>query len=57
MGGLAEIITDFFNSIDSDQLIARYFLDFNDGAIKQQRKKHWDGSDEEFVDPMPHVDN
>jgi hypothetical protein len=46
-----------FTAFDPDQLIARYFLDFNDDAIKQQRKKHWDGSDEEFVDPMPHVDN
>ena len=46
-----------FTAFNPEQLVARYFLDFNDGAIKQQRKKHWDGSDEEFIDPMPHVEN
>jgi SAM domain (Sterile alpha motif) len=46
-----------FTAFDPGQLIARYFLDFNDGAIKEQREEHWDGSDEEFVDPLIHVEN
>jgi hypothetical protein len=46
-----------FTAFDPGQLIARYFLDFNDGAIKEQREEHWDGSDEEFVAPMPYVEN
>ena len=44
-----------FTASDPDKLIAWYFIDFNDGAIKEQREKHWDGSDEEFLDPMPLV--
>jgi len=46
-----------FTAFDPGQLIARYFLDFNEGAIKEQQEEHWDGSEEEFVDPMPHVEN
>ena len=46
-----------FTAFDPGQLIARYFLDFNDGAIKEQREEHWDCSDEQFVDPMPYVEN
>lgn len=40
-----------------DQLICWYFLDFNAGALAEQRAKHWDGSEEELLDPLPHVDN
>jgi hypothetical protein len=46
-----------FTAFDPGQLIDRYFLDVNDGAIKEQREEHWDGSDEEFVDPLIHVEN
>ena len=46
-----------FTALDPGQLTARYFLDFNEGALKEQREEHWDGSEEEFVDPMPRVEN
>lgn len=46
-----------FTAFDPGQLIARYFLDFNEGALEEQREEHWDGSDEEFLDPVPHVEN
>jgi hypothetical protein len=46
-----------FSPSNPDQLIARYFLDFNEGAIKEQRAEHWDGSDEELLDPIPYVEN
>jgi hypothetical protein len=36
---------------------ARYFLDFNPAALKEQREMHWDGSREELLDPLPHIDN
>jgi hypothetical protein len=32
-------------------------LDFNAGALKEQREEHWDGSDEESLCPLPHIDN
>ena len=46
-----------FTASNPDKLIAWYFIDFNDGALKEQQEKHWDGSNEEFLDPLPHVDN
>ena len=46
-----------FTASNPDKLIAWYFLDFNDGGLKEQQEKHWDGSQEEFIDPMPHVEN
>jgi len=46
-----------FTTSHPDRIIAWYFLDFNDDAIREQRKNHWDGSDEELLDPIPHVDN
>ena len=46
-----------FTASSPDKLIAWYFLDFNDGALKEQREKHWDGSNEEFLDPIPLVAN
>ena len=46
-----------FTASNPDKLIAWYFLDFNDGALKEQQEKHWDGSSEEFLDPIPHVEN
>ena len=45
-----------FTASDPDKLIARYFIDFNDGALKEQQEQHWDGSEEEFLDPMPLVE-
>jgi hypothetical protein len=42
-----------FTASNPDKLIAWYFIDFNDGAIKEQREAHWDGSEEEFIDPLP----
>ena len=44
-----------FTASDPDKLIAWYFIDFNDGAIKEQKEEHWDGSDEEFIEPLPLV--
>jgi hypothetical protein len=46
-----------FTASDPDKLTVWYFLDFNDGALKEQQERHWDGSKEEFLDPIPHVDN
>jgi len=46
-----------FTASNPDKLIAWYFLDFNEGALKEQQEKHWDGSNEELLDPIPHVDN
>src|SRR5215813_10431793 len=45
-----------FTASDPDKLIAWYFIDFNDGALKEQQAQHWDGSEEEFLDPMPLVE-
>jgi hypothetical protein len=46
-----------FTASNADKLIAWYFIDFNDGALKEQQEKHWDGSSEEFLEPLPHVEN
>ena len=46
-----------FTASDPDELICWYFLDFNESALVEQRAKHWDGSEEEMLDPLPHVDN
>ena len=46
-----------FTPNDPNKLIARYFLDFNEGALKEQLESHWDGSEEELLDPLPHIDN
>jgi len=50
-------MTGNFTATDPDKLVARYFLDFNEGALREQRDSHWDGSEEELFDPLPHVDN
>jgi len=49
--------TGTFTATDPNTLVARYFLDFNEGAVKEQRESHWDGSDEDVLDPLPHLDN
>jgi len=46
-----------FTASNPDKLIAWYFIDFNEGALKEQQEKHWDGSQEEHLDPIPHVEN
>ena len=46
-----------FTASNPDKLIARYFLDFNAGALQEQRESHWDGSEEEVPNPIPHVNN
>jgi hypothetical protein len=46
-----------FTAFGPKKVVAWYFLDFNKGALSEQRKEHWDGSDEETLDPLPHVDN
>ena len=46
-----------FTASDPDKLSNWYFLDFNKGALTEQRESHWDGSREETLDPIPHVDN
>jgi hypothetical protein len=45
-----------FTASDPNKVVARYFLDFNEGALKEQRESHWDGSEEEILDPLPHID-
>jgi hypothetical protein len=46
-----------FTTDDPNKVVGRYFLDFNEGALKEQREDHWDGSEEEVLDPIPHIDN
>jgi len=46
-----------FTASDPDKLSNWYFLDFNEGALKEQRESHLDGSSEEIPDPIPHVDS
>ena len=46
-----------FTASNPDKLSNWYFLDFNEGALKEQREKHSDGSREEFPDPVPHLNN
>jgi hypothetical protein len=45
-----------FTASNPDKLIARYFLDFNEEAVREQQKNHWDGSNEEYLDPIPHLE-
>lgn len=45
-----------FTASNPDKLAAWYFLDFNEGALKEQRESHWDGSEEDILDPIPHID-
>jgi len=42
-----------FTASNPDKLIAWYYIDFNDGALREHQEKHWDGSEEEFLDPLP----
>ena len=44
-----------FTASNPDKLIARYFIDFNEEALREQRENHWDGSNEVFLDPIPLV--
>jgi len=46
-----------FTASNPDKLNNWYFLDFNEGALREQRQDHWDDSREEMLDPVPHVDN
>jgi hypothetical protein len=46
-----------FTAHDPDKIIGYYFLDFNEAAVSEQRQHHLDGSEEELLDPIPHVDN
>lgn len=46
-----------FTASDPNKLIARYFLDFNPQAVKEQREKHWDGGEEDVLDPIPEIEN
>jgi len=46
-----------FTTAQPDKVVAWYFLDFNAGALIEQRDEHWDGSDEKFLNPLPHIDN
>ena len=46
-----------FTASNPDKLCNWYFLDFNEGALREQRESHWDGSKEEMLDPIPHVNN
>jgi hypothetical protein len=39
------------------KVVGWYFLDFNEGALKEQKESHWDGSEEEVLDPIPHIEN
>jgi hypothetical protein len=46
-----------FTADDPNKVVGRYFLDFNEAALKEQQESHWDGSEEEILDPLPHIDN
>jgi hypothetical protein len=46
-----------FTATDPNKVVGRYFLDFNEGALKEQREHHWDNSEEELLDSIPHIDN
>ena len=46
-----------FTAHDPSKIIGYYFLDFNEAAVSEQREYHLDGSEEEVLDPIPHVDN
>jgi len=46
-----------FTARDPNKIIGYYFLDFNEGALREQRDHHSDGSEEELLNPIPHVDN
>ena len=46
-----------FTAHDPDKIIGYYFLDFNEAGVREQRENHFDGSKEEALDPIPHVDN
>jgi hypothetical protein len=46
-----------FTAHDPDKIIGYYFLDFNEGALREQREHHLDSSEEELPDPIPRVDN
>ena len=46
-----------FTASNPDQLSNWYFLDFNDGALREQHESHSDGSKEEMLDLIPHVNN
>jgi hypothetical protein len=46
-----------FTAHDPNKLVGRYFLDFNEKALKEEPESHWDGSEEEVLDPIPHTDN
>jgi hypothetical protein len=46
-----------FTAHDPSKIIGYYFLDFNKAAVSEQREYHLDGSEEEVLDPIPHVDN
>jgi hypothetical protein len=44
-----------FKANTPDQLIAWFFLDFNEEALKVQKAEHWDGSKENILNPLPSV--
>jgi hypothetical protein len=46
-----------FTAGDPNRVVGRYFLDFNEAALEEQRKSHWDGSEEEVLDPIPHYED
>ena len=45
-----------FRAFDKDKLIAWFFLDFSPEAVAEQKEKHWDGSREKTLDPVPTLD-
>jgi hypothetical protein len=45
-----------FTASDPNKVVGRYFIDFNEEALKEQRESHLDGSEEEVLDPLPHID-
>jgi hypothetical protein len=45
-----------FTANEPNKVVGRYFLDFNEGALQEQQESHWDGSEEDILDPIPHID-
>jgi hypothetical protein len=45
-----------FTAHDPNKVVGRYFIDFNEGALKEQRESHLDGCEEDILDPLPHIE-
>ena len=58
--------TTWFGKCAKDKTIHRFqpeqanysiLLTFTLEAVREQREKHWDGGEEDVLDPLPEIDN